>query len=181
MKKILSLVLCLMMLAVSGAFAEEAAMPVYDFNPATIEGIEGEFVAAEELGLMFFCPAIMGQVELTEERLATGELFCVATEDNAWRMNAGIAPFTDLEGNAVTDLNGVVEVYTALGSPDAVVCVLNGLEAVMCTLPELGVMSVCFMLEDGNVLTFNFANLSDELFVPIVGVMASSIMPITVE
>jgi len=180
MKKVLALVLCLMMMTVSCAFAE-SAYPVVDFDPATVEGMEGDFLALEELGLAFWCPSVMAPIELTEELVAGGTLAYVCNEDDSWRMAIGIAPVTDDAGNLITDVDTLAAYYLSLGSPDAMVATLNGIDCVMCTFAELATMSICYMLEDGTVLAFNFAPLSDELFVPVVGAMAKSIMPYAAE
>lgn len=180
MKKILALVLCLMMITASCAFAE-SAYPVVDFDPATVEGIEGDFLAIEDLGLAFWCPSMMVSVEVTEDMMAGGAIAYFHTEDDAWRMAIGIAPVTDDAGNLITDVDTLAAYYLSLGSPDAMVVTLNGIDCVMCTFTELATMSICYMLEDGSVLAFNFAPLTEELFVPIAGAMAKSIVPYAAE
>ena len=82
MKKILALVLSLMMLCCCAAVAEEAA-PEVVYDPAAIEALfEGEWVVFDD-GVQLYVPAGWVELELTEDILATGTYYAIASEDGA--------------------------------------------------------------------------------------------------
>ena len=69
MKKLISLILCLVMaLSLTAAAAEE--LPAVDFNEANIADIGGEWVLLEQFGLQMYLPDIFTMKEVPEE-LAT--------------------------------------------------------------------------------------------------------------
>ena len=183
MKKLAAIALCLMLLVSSFAMAEEAAdesVIVWDEELITATGIEGDFVALEDLGLMFYCPANLLAVELTEEDLAAGNYAMFATEDMTFVVSVGCAPVYDTENNQVTDLESLAALYTEQGIGGVAFCTVNELPCITYSIAEAGMMGVVMMTSDGEVLAFNFGPVTDESTALSVTTMGSSIMPIVV-
>ena len=67
MKKLVSIILCVLMLALSSSVLAENALT---FDPAVVEqmGLTGEFVALEDFGLQFYLPSVMAAAEVTQEQ-----------------------------------------------------------------------------------------------------------------
>lgn len=164
MKKILALVLCLMM-ALSCASAMGEA--VY-FDPAAVEAVPGEFVALDGIGLMFYLPATMQAVEMTEADIAGGGL--AAFTDGAVNVSIAYAPISDDAGNPLCTIDDVVTFYNASGI-NAQAGVLNDLGCVSYTVPGTDMCGVVFPDGEGGLLAFSFLPYNE-----ITAVMISSIM-----
>lgn len=166
MKKLLALALSLMMILASvSALAEENV--VY-FSEEAASAVEGEFVALEDFGLMFYLPAEMEAIELTEADIATGGYAGWKSATNA--ISIGYAPVTDDEGNVLTDLESLAAFYNASGM-EAYIGTVNDLACVGFTVPGSTLSGLVFATESGNVLAFSFASLDT-----VTSVVASSIM-----
>ena len=178
MKKILALVLCLMMAFCSCAFATEENALVFDSALVEAIGLEGEFAAIEDFGLMFYCPANFAMYEVTEEQAAAGVYATFAPEDLSFGMTLTYNMVQDGNGNIITDLESLTATYIASGFADATICTVNGLPAVTYSMPDAGLMALAFMMENGAVLSFQIVPVLDEATLNTAYAIMSSIMPI---
>ena len=177
MKKLVSIILCILTLTVAGYVLAEN---VVTFDPTIVEqmGMEGEFVAIEDFGLQFYLPRPLGAAELTPEQAEQGTYALFMTADGSSMMSIGYAPITDAQGNAVGDLTALAEIYTASGAEDVEVGELNGLPCISYTISEAGVSGVAFLMDSDAQLTFNFSPMTDENYQAVAMLIISSIMPL---
>lgn len=175
MKKFLSILLCLLLLAAC-ACAEEA---VITYDPAVFDalGIEIQTLALEDFGMMIDLPAEMLEVELSEADLAGGAIAAYAAPDFSCMMSVGFAQMTDMGGNPFGDYNALMSYYQMYGATDLEIVDVNGQFALSYAIPEADVMGSIYLFEDSWVLTFNFAPLSNENFVPVAASIMSSVRP----
>lgn len=173
MKKLLSLVVCLMMLF-SCAMAEE--LPVVEFNEANIAEIGGEWMLLEEFGLQMYVPDIFGFVEVSDEMAAQGIFAIMATQDMSAIVTMMYAPLLDHEGNQITNHADLVNYYASNGYENIATCVINGLEATNFVIDDRDMMSVIYFLADGNALTFYYAPISNESMLALHSIISSSVM-----
>ena len=177
MKKLVSIILCVLMLAMSSSVLAENALT---FDPAVVEqlGLTGEFVALEDFGLQFYLPGVMAAAEVTQEQAEQGTYALFMTADGSSMMSIGYGPAADAQGNAIADLSALAELYTASGAQNVEAGELNGLPCLGYDLTEAGVRGVAFLMDDGAQLTFNFAPMTDENYQAVAMVILSSIMPL---
>ena len=175
MKKLISLVLCLVMaLSVTAAVAEE--LPAIDFNEANIAEIGGEWMLLEQFGLQMFVPDIFGFVEVPEELAAQGGLAIMATEDMSAGITITYSPLLDAEGNQITNHTDLVNYYVANGYDSIATCLVNGLEATNFLIADRDMMSMIYFLEDGNALSFYYTPVSNESMLALFSIISSSVM-----
>lgn len=174
MKKLLSLVVCLMMLF-SCAMAEE--LPVIEFDEANIAGIGGEWMLLEEFGLQMYVPDIFGFVDVPEELAAQGTFAVMATEDMAAGITMTYCPLLDGQGNQITSHQELVNYYSSNGMENIATCVINGLEATnFSMLPDRDMMVMVYFLADGNALSFYYTPISNENLLALFSIVSSSVM-----
>ena len=161
MKKLISLILCLVMgLSMTAAVAEE--LPAVDFNEANIAEIGGEWMLLEQFGLQMYVPDIFGFVEVPEEMAAQGISY---------------APLLDHEGNQITNHTDLVNYYVSNGFENIATCLVNGLEATNFLMtPSKDMMSMIYFLADGNALTFYYTPVSNESLLALFSIVSSSVM-----
>ena len=173
MKKLVAvlMILCLMMTAVA-ALAEETETTVVNWSDheADAAGIEGQFAAVAETGLIMFIPAEFADTDIDEETLAGGTFMILKTENeekaviNAQVVSADPAVFrasVESQGITVWDM------------------VINGLPCIQFSVETMGVItsSFAFGTEQGGVLVFSFTLSDQEPYASLYKVMAASIQP----
>lgn len=176
MKKLISLILCLVMgLSMTAAVAEE--LPAVDFNEANIAEIGGEWMLLEQFGLQMYVPDIFGFVEVPEEMAAQGILAVMSTEDKAAGITISYCPLLDHEGNQITNHTDLVNYYVSNGFENIATCLVNGLEATNFLMtPSKDMMSMIYFLADGNALTFYYTPVSNESLLALFSIVSSSVM-----
>lgn len=176
MKKLISLLLCLVMgLSMTAAVAED--LPAVDFDEANIAGIEGEWVLLEQFGLQMFVPNIFGFMEVSEEMAAQGILAVMGTEDRAAGITIAYSPLLDHEGNQITNHTDLVNYYVSNGYENIATCLINGLEVTNFLMtPERDMMSMIYFLSDGNTLTFYYTPVSNENLLALFSIISSTVM-----
>ncbi len=178
MKKILLVMLAVLMLTFSVAFAQET-QTVNEINWTDIEaavaesGISGDFFAISDLGVMMWIPEVLSEVELDDEDVEDGYICILATEDG----EAGAMVFyEDAEG---LDLEGLMAGMSEVeGITELEMGIINGIPALTYSDTENDAMSVVFMSDKGNAVAFTFFPMSDEGFAQIASIMAASIQPV---
>lgn len=182
MKKILALVLALM-LCCACAFAEEAEVYSYAFDPAMAEGIEGEFIAFEDLGLQVFIPANFGFLEPSEADVARGVNYVLAADDGSMSMSITVAGVADAEGNLITDVEGLAAFYAASGVTEMEIAYFNEMPALyyILYLNEIPYANLALATTEGYFISFSIITSGEELPAAIASVMISSIMPYIAE
>lgn len=176
MKKLLSVALALMMMLSFAALAEETAETVYD--PAAIEALmEGEWYTFDD-GVEIYLPTGFVELELTEDVLATGTYFAVASEDGAYVITLAWSALEE----AITIEDALAELEVTY--PGAAM-VDNGALQMVCFADAasdvIGYMTVD-PAEPG-VYTMTFSPMSDADFVTVSAVIVSSwnIVPVEAE
>ena len=180
MKKFIALVLA-MLLCCSCAFAEE--LPVFAFDPASVEGMDGGFVAIGDTGLQMYIPNEFVAFEPSENDVANGVLAIMGREDGSLMLTISMAGVADAEGNLITDLETLRDFYTANGAVGAEIVDLNGYMALSYGMEQpVPTNGIVVMFEGGIVVAFNvnFAEGTDENL-NLTAIMLSSIMELVVE
>lgn len=178
MKKILALVLVLMM-AFSCAVAEE--VNAYYFDPAFVEGVEGEFAAIGDLGLMMFIPSNFVVVELSEADIAKGAVAVLAAADGSLSISITVAGVADAEGNLITDLYGLAEFYAANGVNAMEIAYFNDVPALFYTLETpVSYNNLAFITEEGYFIVFSFLPNGTEEMANLANSLLFSVMPAVV-
>lgn len=170
-----ALVLCLGMLSVASAEATEAEVSVVDWaeiEPAITEaGIEGEFYALEDIGLMFWVPNVLLPVEAPDD----GNIYLAAfmTEDETAAFMISMT-----EPNEALDFDTLLAALEeAEGIEGLGVVVVNGLASVAYTVVNEDGTSgnvVSIVADDGSVLSFAF-NAGDEGYETVSAFICASI------
>ena len=178
MKKFLFVVLAVMMLTFSAAFAQETETvnQIYwsDIEETVAEsGISGDFVAVSDLGIKMWVPDVFVEVELDEKDIEDGYICLLGTEDE----KSGVLVFyQDAEG---LDLEGVMSGMSEVeGVTELEMGAINDIPALTYSDTENDSMSVVFMSDAGNAIVFSFFPMSDEGFAQIASAMAASIQVI---
>lgn len=173
MKKILSIVLCLVMLAVSAfAFAEET-MVVYDPSVFELLGIEATTLSLEDFGLWVDIPSGMLPLEVAGEDAVAA----FSTEDGSYIVSIGFAQVTDDAGNYFEDYDGLSTYYAGMGIEGMEIADVNNLYALTFVLPAYDTMTAAYLFDEGWVLAFNFSGASNEALAVISAAIVSSIRP----
>ena len=177
MKKILSIILCLVMLSVSmAAFAEEA---VISYDPAVFEalGIEAATLSLDDYGLWLDIPSEMLMLEISEEEAAAGTVAAFTAGDGSYTVSVGFAQVTDDEGNYFEDYDSLSAYYAELGVTGLEIVDINGLYALTFILPGYDVMTAAYLFDEGWVLAFNFSGATNEALAALSASILSSIRP----
>ena len=176
MKKLISLILCLVMsLSMTVGVAEE--LPAIDFNEANIAEISGEWMLLEQFGLMMYVPDIFSFIEVPEELAAQGGLAVMATEDKSAGITITYGPLLDGAGNQITSHADLVNYYASNGFENIATCLVNGLEATNFLLtPDRDMMCMIYFLSDGNALSFYYTPASNESMLALFSIISSSVM-----
>ena len=176
MKKLISLILCLVMaLSLTAAAAEE--LPAVDFNEANIADIGGEWMLLEQFGLQMYLPDIFTMKEVPEELAAQGYLAVMGTEDMSAGITITYGPLLDGAGNQISTHADLVNYYSSNGYENIATCLINGLEATNFLMtPDRDMMSVVYFLADGNALTFYYTPVTDESMLALFSIVSSTVM-----
>lgn len=176
MKKLVSLILCLVMaLSLAAAAAEE--LPAVDFNEANIADIGGEWVLLEQFGLQMYMPDIFTLKEVPEELAAQGCLAVMGTEDMSAGITITYCPLLDGAGNQISTHADLVNYYSSNGYENIATCLINGLEATNFLMtPDRDMMSVVYFLADGNALTFYYTPVTNESMLALFSIVSSTVM-----
>lgn len=180
MKKFFALVLA-MMLCCSCAFAEE--LPMFAFDPASVEGLDGGFAALEDVGLQLYIPNDFVAYEVSEDDIARGVISVMGREDGSLMLSISMAGVADSEGNLITDLETLRDFYTVNNAVGAEILNLNGLPALSYGMEQpVPTNGIAIMFEGGIVVAFNvtFAEGTEEN-VNMAAIILSSIMELVVE
>lgn len=174
MKKLIFIVFVVLMLSFVSVSAQETAVKEINWSDVAeaVEksGIEGAFCDISDIGLMMWIPAVMNDMELTEEDMADGMVAFLATDDGDGIV---VVNYMDLEGATLDEgYEGLLEdpSYT-----DVDMGVINGLKALSYTVPESNMLGISFEDEDGYMAQFLFYPISDEGFAQVASIMAASI------
>lgn len=179
MKKFFALVLAMLMCC-SCAFAEEAVseLPVFAFDPASVEGMDGGFAALEACGLQVYLPGDFVAYEPSESDVARGVISVMGREDGSLMMSISMAGVADADGNLITDLYTLCDFYAASNAVAPEVIELNGLPALSYGLQgDVPTNGIAVMFEGGIVVAFNVTFAAEaEGAVDTTAVILSSIM-----
>ena len=179
MKKIFALALILM-LAFSCCMAEE--VNAYYFDPAFVEGVDGNFAAIGDLGLMMYVPANFVALEPSESDVARGVIAVLAADDGSLAVSIALAGVADANGNLITDLNGLAEFYALNGVTAMEIAYFNDVPALFYTLETpVTYNNLAFVTEEGYFITFSFLPNGTEEMANLANVMLMSVMPVTEE
>ena len=180
MKKFVALVLA-MLLCCSCAFAEE--LPVFAFDPASVEGLEGGFAAVGDTGLQQFVPGDFVAFEPSENDVANGVIAVMGREDGSLMMSISLAGVADADGNLITSLEGLRDFYAANNVVSPEIVNLNGRMALSYGMEQpVPTNGIAVMFEGGAVVAFNITFVeSTEENVNMVAAILSSIMELVVE
>ena len=181
MKKILALVLSLMMLCCC-AYAEEEVNS-YVFDPALVEGLEGEYAAIAELGVQMWLPANVVSLEPSEADVARGVIAVLAAEDGSLAVSITLAGVADADGNLITDLYGLAEFYAASGVTEMEIALFNELPALYYVLESNGVAygNLAMMTSEGYVVAISALSNGEEVNAELATVILTSVMPYVAE
>lgn len=183
MKKIVGLMLALMMLSVfATGLAEEAAEPaepvVIEFSEDSIAAIEGEFVNLEaaDMPFEFYLPAMLLPQEITEEYAAQGMIAYYANAEMTRNISVVYSAnnMVNAEGAPITTIPEIIAYYAAAGY-NAQAAFVNDMESIIYVSETADACGVLFPLEDGNMLSFNFAPQSDAEYNALAETIISSI------
>ena len=163
MKKILALVMALAMLLVSAsAFAEAAyTYTEYSYDESLFTEIGGEWLAMEDLGLMFYLTDIYMAAEVPEALVEVGTIALFATEDGSSYMTIAYGPALNAEGNAAATVEELAAYLTAIGSSNVDVIIVNGIPVVTSMNVENDTLAYSVFYEDGTQCLISFAPASD--------------------
>ena len=175
-KKLLSLALALLMLTASCAALAEENVIVFDEN--SVAELAGGFYELQGLGLQMWIPDALVGVELTDEQIEAGYYATFATEDASCVFTIGSMTLQDGAGNALTDYESIAASLPEGGATQVEQGVINGLACLSFVYEEQSTMGVLFVADDGSAISFTFAPMSDENYLPIASVMVSSIMAV---
>lgn len=179
-KAIIFLVLVGLMLVALPVFAQDTATPEIvevkwsEIEPelATYE-IEGEFVELEEIPVKFFLPSVFLPVELTDEDREEGFIAYYTTEDEAATIGVQLVEteFKTLEEYA--------DALAKMDVKDAEFVKINDKLALTYINPDNEEISVVSFIDDeGRILEFAFAPISDEGFAAVVMLVSGSIQDV---
>lgn len=171
------------MLCCSCAFAEEETVASYVFDPVMVEGVEGGFVAFEDLGLQMFIPANFVAIEPTEADIARGVVYAMGADDQSLAMSVTRAAVADAEGNLITDIEGLAAYYAAVGLTEMEIAFFNELPALYYIQykDEVPYGSLALAYEEGYFVAFSILTNGEEVPMALATVMLSSIMPYVAE
>ena len=157
MKKLIAVLVALLMLAAVALADTATQLDWAEIEPTLAAyGLEGDFVAFDEVAVQMWIPASMSAVELTEEDAANGYIAYFLDDDETAQIAIVYA-----------DVNGMsLEEYAAalpeLGAGDVELLIVNGLAAVSYTVAETNSLSVAFATEAGYILEVTMAPVSAE-------------------
>lgn len=182
MKKLLALVLVLM-LCCSCALAEETAVAAYAFDPSMVEGVEGSFIAFEDIGLQIFVPANFSAIEISEESAVQGVVYNMGAEDHSMAMSITMAGVADAEGSLITDIETLAAFYAENGVTQTEVAIFNEMPALYYVLDNEGIpySNLAIATEEGYFIVFSILTNGEEVPMALATVMISSIMPYVAE
>ncbi len=182
MKKLFALILVLLMSLACAVAEEEVTVNAYYFDPALVEGFDGNFVEIEGLGLMMYLPANFVSLEISEEDLAKGVYGVLAAEDGTMSVSITLAGVADANGNLITDLEGLAAFYAESGVTEMEIAYFNDLPALFYTLhTPVTYNSLAFVTAEGYFISFSFLPNGTEEMANLANVMLTSVMPVVVE
>lgn len=172
MKKTLAAVIALaMLIALPCALAEEVpAINWEDVEPAT-EDIEGSWYTFNAVAMQVWVPDVLENVELTEEDDDSVIAKFMTADESA----AIIVQY--IEGEEGKTMDEVIPELEASGATEIDRCLLNGLDAVSYSIPDVDAAYVTLLTESGNYVQFVMTPVSDEGFQSVAQLVSASIMP----
>jgi len=174
MKKLLATLIALaLLLALPCALAEEIPAINWSDVEGAAAGIDGEWYVFDDIALQFWVPNVFQDLDLTDE---DGEEVLAKFEmpDGS----AGIyAQY--LNGNEGLTMEDTIATLEANGATEIERCLLNGLDAVSFSVPDVDAGYVIFITQSGNYVQFIFTPVSDEGFASVAQLVTASIMPET--
>ena len=173
MKKILALVLALVMLASTSAFAY--SLTEYTYDESQFAEVGGDWLAFEDFGVMFYLPDIFAALEVTAEQAEQGVVANFATSDLSAILSIGYGVASDLEGNALSYADGLADFYASIGMENVDVLMINGLPVVGFTVPGQDVASYALYFNDATQLVFTFSPASDAAIGALAGLIMTSL------
>lgn len=186
MKKVLAILLTVLMicsLSVPAWAAKNDAQTMTELNWTEVEeqikeaGIEGDFVAFDEIAVKMWMPSVFQAVELDDEEKEDGAIACYMTEDEDAIV---YVIYEDVDSATLEDMQEYVK--EEYGVKDAEIGLINGLRALVYTIEaededDSDVLCVDFETEAGYMLDFNFSPAEDEDFLTVAYLMLYSIQP----
>ncbi len=174
MKKLFALVMMLCMLCAAVAVAEDASAINWTDVEATLaeQGLTGDFVVLDQLGLKVWLPNGLNAVEVSEADAAAGRL----------------ALFTDAENTAYLTVDAVnVEGMTldqyyenataAEGVSDVEIVTANGMNAVVYKSESINSWCASLVDTNSNIISFVMGPASEEGSKIVFSVIVASIQP----
>ena len=172
MKKFLAALIALaMLIALPCALAEEIpAINWEDVEPAT-EGIEGSWYTFNAVAMQVWVPDVLENTELTEE----DDDSVIAKFMTADQSAAIVVQY--IEGEEGKTMDEVVTELEDSGATEIDRCLVNGLDAVSYSIPDVDAAYVTLLTESGNYVQFVMTPVSDEGFQSVAQLVSASIMP----
>lgn len=173
MKKLIVLLMLVCMAVLPfAAFAEAAPEGAVVINwedvSAVAEEVEGDFWVSENLGLMFWLPAEFQEIEVSDEQAEQGMMNLYATADS----KVAIAiTYNDIGGDFAAYLDQMAE----NGASDFEEDVINGLYGVSYMFKENDAAVVSFPSDEGAILSYTIAPVSDEVIATALAIVLASI------
>ena len=143
-------------------------------TPGVFEDVikDGRFVTFDEIAVQMWVPNVLEDVELTDEDKKDGYIGYYQSADGSY---AAAVMYVDVKGEDLeaykTDLEGMDDVSNIADM------VINGLSCVSYDMTETDTSAIAFTTNDGYILEFSFAPVSDEDFMSVASLMFCSIMP----
>lgn len=177
MKKVLSLILCLLVALSVSAFAETAyTYQSFNYDESMFAEIGGEWIGLEGLGLQFYLPDIYLAAEVPEDLAATGVLALFATEDSSSVLSISYGPAVNADGNAAASLEELAAYYTSVGATNVDIGIINGIPVLMSMMEATDSVNYSVLFEDGTQCLFGFTPASDMNTAVLAGLISTTLM-----
>ena len=184
MKKIIALALAMLLVLSCAAFAEEAAAYTYteyNYDETLFEGIGGDWIAMDSLGLMFYLPDVYTAAEVSEEMAEKGFVGIFGADDGVGVYTVAYGPAVDVDGNPIATVEDLAAYYTAVGATNVDVIIVNGIPVVTSLMEANDNLSYSVFFEDSTQCILSFGPASDANTTLLAGLMVTSLMVAEVE
>lgn len=183
MKRTFAILMTLLMLFSTGAFAETTdttaatatTIPEIVFDEATA-AYQGTWLTFDDAGFMVYMPSDWKDVEVTDEMLASGTYYATTSADGAFAMTVSYS-----EKNDVTTNDELAAKLTEAGYENVLQATINGIGVVGYDISAQDVVGMAFMDSEGGMYVFSFTPSSNDDFAAIGQTIVSSLSPIPAE
>lgn len=173
MKKIVALLMLLCIAVMPVAMAETASCTWEEVGAPTVEqnGLEGDFVALPDLGLVIWIPADMQAVEPSEEDVAAGRYALFMDNDQQCALTIDAI---NVEGMT---LDQAYQNAVDSGMTDPEIVNVNGLDTLSYSTEALNSGTILLVDTNSNMIIFTFTPFDSDVAKTAFTIISSSIMP----